>query len=207
LVASATVIALILLTLGLVLAYAGYRLLKGIASLLGALVLGGAMLAVGLWMGSLIGGVTAIVLPLVLGLVGALIGAFVAIKLLMLVLAIGAAIISWIAGTAVAEVFSMEPLPGFALSLACSVAGLLLFLLMSRAMIKGSTAALGSFMVFTGSFQLFEKALPPGPALAASIALGACVGITGMLYQMRGRSGRRRRTGRKDQDERDTGHR
>lgn len=174
-----------LILLGLVVAYSGHRLFKGLVALFGALLLGAGSFMLGLWIGGIVGGPLGIIVAVVMGLIGAVTGALLATGLAMFVLVIAFAMFSWSIGLTIGGAIGLDGLSLYALALVIAVIGAVTFMALSRTMLRLATSILGAYLVAWGAFSMMSDPIGIGARVATIIAvvLFILVATTGFIAQ------------------------
>ena len=183
-----TVVALVLVALGLVLAYKGYALFKGVISIFGALVLGACFLIAGIWIGGMIGGIFSLVIPIVLAIIGCILGAILAVKIAITILGIAFAVISWTAGMAAGSELFPGQLIGFAIALIFAIVGIVVFIIFNKAMIKIATSLIGGYLTAWGANMILDPFMSDRAAFLIGAVILVAVSVSGILSQMGTRS-------------------
>ncbi|MDG6225023.1 MAG: hypothetical protein QCI82_05865 [Candidatus Thermoplasmatota archaeon] len=188
-----TVVSLVLIVLGLVLAYRGYVLFKGVVSVFGALILGTCFLIAGIWIGGMVGGIFALLVPIALAIIGCIIGAILAVRIAVTMLGIAFAVISWTAGMAVGSELFDGGLALFVTALVFAMAAVALFIIFNKAMIKVATSVIGGYLTAWGAYTLMHGHMADGIAFLAGVVILIAVTVSGMVSQMGASSKRKKK--------------
>lgn len=188
-----TVVSLVLIALGLVLAYKGYALFKGLVSVFGALVLGTCFLIAGIWIGGMIGGIFTLIIPIALAIIGCIIGAILAVRIAVTMLGIAFAVISWTAGMAVGSELFEGGLAVFVTALIFAMAGIVLFIIFNKAMIKVATSVIGGYLTAWGAYMLSHGYVEERIAFIAAVIIMIAVTLSGMISQIGGSSKKKKK--------------
>ncbi len=167
----------ILVLMGLIIAYKGFDLLKHFVRSTGAILGGILFFIIGGVIGMFFGPLIAIAAAIVMGILGMIIGAILAPSLLWLMLSIVVFIVCFNIGGTVAENFGASGIMALVIGMISGFIGAWIFSFMARKLLVGATSIVGGLMVGAGTFMVligrygFTVAAVSGTIILVLVAL------------------------------------
>lgn len=191
--------ALILIILGLIVAYKGVDLMTHFIRSTGGLLLGIVFFIIGGIVGILLGPLVAIVAAIVAGIIGFILGFIFAPSLLWLLLSLVVFVIFFNIGSNTADALGAGSAVVFASGLISGLLGSWLFSHIARRALAGATSVIGGLLVGTGTFMILLNYQSLPVAAGAGAAVFMIVSLTGYGASRPRGSGRsrKRRSGRR----------
>lgn len=190
--------AIILILMGLVIAYKGFDLLKNFVRTTGAIIMGILFFIIGGVIGILFGPLIAIVAAIIGGILGLIIGAILAPTLLWLLLSAIVFIICFNLGATGAESLGASELIAIVAGIFVGLIGSWFISRLARALLVGATALVGGLLVGAGAYLIILDPYGFTLAIAAGIGTMIFVAATGfMANRDKGHRKKKRKHGRK----------
>ena len=176
--------AMILVLMGLIIAYKGFDLLKHFVRSTGAIIGGIVFFIIGGVIGMFFGPLIAIAAAIIMGILGLMIGALLAPTLLWLMLSIVVFIVCFNIGGTVAENFGASGIMVLVIGMISGFIGAWMFSFLARKLLVGATSVVGGLMVGAGTFMIIIGLFGfTAAAIGGTIAL-VLVALTGYTLNM-----------------------
>jgi hypothetical protein len=171
--------AIILVILGLVIAYKGFDLLKGFVRTTGAILGGIVFFLIGGFIGLFFGPFIAIAAAVLMGILGMILGAILAPTLLWLMLSIIVFVICFNIGANVAGDLGASDIMVLVVGIISGILGSWLFSNLARRALVGATSTVGGLMVGAGAFLISMEYFGLVPSAVIGIVALVIVSSTG----------------------------